>query len=522
MHELDDLAGTLDVAVAVNSLVMPDVRLIDHTLTAIRELRPEGVFTGVVPSIDAIYYHMMLLIDQSLDQGFPLAEAENSAALHVERRQYDFAFGRFQYEGLRQKFWLPFEVEYRLKKAGFSAAPSSKKCSILGMRASPAAGPGRVSAELGLVLPRTCLTRERPRFVAAEAGHWQSAPDPVDSCQIALPNASPGVLPLNRRCVTGRAERPGPLLHAAAGTKRMPSESRNIQEQERSIKSRAHEVFVQAPGRTSAIPADQAVSGVSPRNPGFSHVAHGESHALVRRNHCGNVVSGGRMEAERPTRAEAASSRAAARRKENRHPQELSLPDQLFDRLAAVDDLDRPAARGRVLSREVDAHGLGHGGDQVHHADGMVNDVDAVFVGGADDLAVFHAAAADHDRPASRPVIAARVLIDPRRAAELTHPDDRGRLEQPAVGQVGDQRRHALVELGEKPLRQRVEIVGVRVPAVERDLDIGHAAFDEPPGHQATRTKGSPAVGVADVGGLAIEVESYPGTASSSCAGSCA
>jgi SAM-dependent methyltransferase len=127
MHELDDLAGAIDVAVAVNSLVMPDVRLIDRTLCSIRKsLRPDGLFMGVVPSIDAIYYHMMLLIDHSLDQGFPLVEAEKLAALHVERRQYDFAFGRFQFEGLRQKFWQPFEVEYRLKKAGFSA-PILKK-----------------------------------------------------------------------------------------------------------------------------------------------------------------------------------------------------------------------------------------------------------------------------------------------------------------------------------------------------------------------------------------------------------
>ena len=36
MHDLDDLAGALDVAVAVNSLVMPDVRLIDRTLRPIR------------------------------------------------------------------------------------------------------------------------------------------------------------------------------------------------------------------------------------------------------------------------------------------------------------------------------------------------------------------------------------------------------------------------------------------------------------------------------------------------------
>jgi SAM-dependent methyltransferase len=127
MHDLDDLAGQLDVAVAVNSLVMPDVRVIDRTLRAIRaSLKPGGQFLGVVPSIDAISYHIMLLVDRSLDQGCQPREAERLAALHVERRHYDFAFGRFHYQGLRQKFWRPFELEYRLSKAGFTSTTLGK------------------------------------------------------------------------------------------------------------------------------------------------------------------------------------------------------------------------------------------------------------------------------------------------------------------------------------------------------------------------------------------------------------
>ena len=62
----------------------------------------------------------------------------------------------------------------------------------------------------------------------------------------------------------------------------MPSESRNMPEQELSIKSRAHEVFVKQEPET-AEPSDQAVSGLSSRNARVSHVEHGESHALVRR-----------------------------------------------------------------------------------------------------------------------------------------------------------------------------------------------------------------------------------------------
>jgi len=127
MHELDDLAGQIDVAVAVNSLVMPDVRLVDRTLRSIRAcLRPGGQFLGIVPSIDAICYHLMLLMEHALDQGHLPREAQKLAALHAERRHYDFAFGQFHYQGLRQKFWRPFEVEYRLAKAGFTATTLDK------------------------------------------------------------------------------------------------------------------------------------------------------------------------------------------------------------------------------------------------------------------------------------------------------------------------------------------------------------------------------------------------------------
>ena len=122
MHDLDDLAGAIDVAVAVNSVVMPDVRQIDRTLRAVRAaLRPDGAFLGVVPSLDAIHYHTMLLMDHALDRGATPDEAERSAAFHAEHHLYDFSFGRFSFQGLRQKFWQPFELKYRLAKAGFSS-----------------------------------------------------------------------------------------------------------------------------------------------------------------------------------------------------------------------------------------------------------------------------------------------------------------------------------------------------------------------------------------------------------------
>ncbi len=127
MHDLDDHAGAFDVAVAVNSIVMPDVRLVDRTLAAIRaSLRPGGVFLGILPAMDAIHYHTMLLNDEALDRGLDPEEAERHAAFQGEHHFYEFAFGRFQFQGLRQKFWQPFEAHHRLVKAGFADVELTK------------------------------------------------------------------------------------------------------------------------------------------------------------------------------------------------------------------------------------------------------------------------------------------------------------------------------------------------------------------------------------------------------------
>jgi SAM-dependent methyltransferase len=127
IYDLDEFAGRVDIAVATNSLIMPDVRLIDRSLRSIRAcLKPDGRFLGVVPSIDAISFHLMLLTDQAIAQGLAPREAEKLANLNVERRRYDFVSGKFRFQGIQQKFWRPFELEYRLKKAGFTSVTLQK------------------------------------------------------------------------------------------------------------------------------------------------------------------------------------------------------------------------------------------------------------------------------------------------------------------------------------------------------------------------------------------------------------
>ena len=120
MEQLDESIGAVDVVCAINSIIMPDVLAIERTLRAVLErLSPGGRFLGVVPAIDAIQYQTMLLFDRALEQGHSQAVATRLASQQAEHHLYDFAFGRFAFQGLKQKFWNHFEVEHRLRKAGF-------------------------------------------------------------------------------------------------------------------------------------------------------------------------------------------------------------------------------------------------------------------------------------------------------------------------------------------------------------------------------------------------------------------
>jgi SAM-dependent methyltransferase len=120
LTDLAPLAGQVDVGVAVNSLVMPNVSDLERSLREIRNtLKPGGTFLGIVPAMDAVHYYTMLLVDRALAAGKPLDVARKNAAHHNDHALYDFAFGQFRFEGLEQHFWQPFEVRYRLRRAGF-------------------------------------------------------------------------------------------------------------------------------------------------------------------------------------------------------------------------------------------------------------------------------------------------------------------------------------------------------------------------------------------------------------------
>jgi len=127
LAKLGDLGLRFDVAVAVNSLVMPDLDVLEATLAAVAKcLAPRGRFYAVLPAMDSIQYHTLLLLDHFRRKGLSPADARAEAARLGEHPLYDFAFGGFRFRGLEQHFWQPYEIAYRFERAGFVAVRRRK------------------------------------------------------------------------------------------------------------------------------------------------------------------------------------------------------------------------------------------------------------------------------------------------------------------------------------------------------------------------------------------------------------
>lgn len=127
LTDLSTLAGQVDVACAINSLIQPDVEDLEKALKQIRAiLKPGGQLFAIVPAVDGLHYQTMLLLDRARQTGMPYEMARKNAAQHGEHHLYDFAFGEFRYLGLHQHFWQPFEIAYRLRRAGLRPVRRAK------------------------------------------------------------------------------------------------------------------------------------------------------------------------------------------------------------------------------------------------------------------------------------------------------------------------------------------------------------------------------------------------------------
>src|ERR1044071_6057666 len=99
-------------------------------------------------------------------------------------------------------------------------------------------------------------------------------------------------------------------------------------------------------------------------------------------------------------------------------------------------------------------------------------------IGAANDLAGFHVAAGEKRARNARPMIAAGIFIDDRRAAEFAPDNYTHVFVEPAVVKILDQRRHTRVKHRQIFAGDFV-VAAVIIPKTKCDGDKSRASFDE-------------------------------------------
>jgi len=106
-----------DVAISINSILAPSIPEADHIFREIKQaLKRNGVLIAVLPSMDSAIYVAMLIYEKQLKK--TSKQKAKKRTNHIIGH-YDYLRGLFTENGT-QKFYYNFEINYRLKKAGFT------------------------------------------------------------------------------------------------------------------------------------------------------------------------------------------------------------------------------------------------------------------------------------------------------------------------------------------------------------------------------------------------------------------
>lgn len=115
-----------DVVLSINSILMPSFKEIKRAIKNIyNSLKEGGVCFIIVPSMESLLYHGLLLLDLELKK-----TRENTAKRRIKEKlglkKMDFLFGYFREGKYKQKFYYMHEIKYLVKKAGFKNISISK------------------------------------------------------------------------------------------------------------------------------------------------------------------------------------------------------------------------------------------------------------------------------------------------------------------------------------------------------------------------------------------------------------
>ena len=120
MRDLSSKNLCVDVAVAVNSIILPDLKDVEKSLSEIYStIKPKGRLFCVFPAMEAIIHHAMLVYEYYFDKYDNKKKALSLTRRLIGEKNFSFIRGMFDDKGEQQKFFYRFEVRHRLENAGF-------------------------------------------------------------------------------------------------------------------------------------------------------------------------------------------------------------------------------------------------------------------------------------------------------------------------------------------------------------------------------------------------------------------
>ncbi len=118
-RNLEEFYDKFDIAVAVNSIIVPSLKDIEKMISEIyKTLKNGGKLLAVFPAMESILYQAMLVHESALEETGSEKEAAEAALEEVGEQGFDFILA-IDKQGFEQKYFYRFEIQYRLKKAGF-------------------------------------------------------------------------------------------------------------------------------------------------------------------------------------------------------------------------------------------------------------------------------------------------------------------------------------------------------------------------------------------------------------------
>lgn len=127
LADLSRFRGRIDVAITVNAVLTPDEERLQRIFAGLHaSLTSGGVLIGVFPAMEPVLYQGYLIHQRERHLG-PATVAKQRTSRILERHKYDFVHGTYRVDADgAQKFFYDFELQHRLRRAGFRQIKLSK------------------------------------------------------------------------------------------------------------------------------------------------------------------------------------------------------------------------------------------------------------------------------------------------------------------------------------------------------------------------------------------------------------